>query len=58
MQDTTRRHLLLATGAAALGTLPGAGHAAMGPNDKFDLLLRNCNVLEPSQRLSGKRPNK
>ncbi len=27
----------------------------MGPNDKFDLLLRNANVLDPSQGLSGKR---
>ena len=27
----------------------------MGPNDKFDLLLRNANVLDPSQRLSGRR---
>ncbi len=55
MQHTTRRHLLLATGAAALGAVPGAAVAAMGPNDKFDLLLRNCNVLDPSQRLSGMR---
>ncbi len=55
MQDTTRRHLLLAGGAVALGSMVGAAGAAMGPNDKFDLLLRNCNVLDPSQRLSGKR---
>ena len=27
----------------------------MGPNDKFDLLIRNANVLDPSQGLSGKR---
>ena len=38
-----------------LGAWPGAASAAMGPNDKFDLLLRNCNVLDPGQRLSGKR---
>jgi dihydroorotase len=55
LQHTTRRDILLATGAAAVGTLPGAAAAAMGPNDKFDLLLRNCNVLDPGQRLSGKR---
>ncbi len=55
MQDTTRRHLLQAGGAVALGSMVGAAGAAMGPNDKFDLLLRNCNVLDPSQRLSGKR---
>ena len=27
----------------------------MGPNDKFDLLLRNADVLDPSQGLRGKR---
>jgi dihydroorotase len=27
----------------------------MGPNDRFDLLLRNANVLDPSQGLSGRR---
>ncbi len=41
--------------AAALGVLPGAVLAAMGPNDKFDLLIRNANVIDPSQNLSGKR---
>lgn len=56
MQITTRRTLLKAGGAfAVLGAAPGAMFAAMGPNDKFDLLVRNANVLDPSQRLSGKR---
>jgi dihydroorotase len=55
LQLTTRREILLASGAAAVGVLPGAATAAMGPGDKFDLLLRNCNVLDPGQRLSGKR---
>ncbi len=45
-----RRELLLAGSALAAGTV----HAAMGPNDKFDLLLRNANVLDPSQGLAGK----
>ena len=27
----------------------------MGPTDKFDLLIRNANVIDPSQGLSGKR---
>lgn len=40
---------------AALGALPGSVLAAMGPNDKFDLLIRNANVMDPSQGLSGKR---
>ncbi len=52
---TTRRSLLLATGAGLITTATGAAHAAMGPNDKFDLLVRNANVLYPSQNLSGMR---
>ena len=27
----------------------------MGPTDKFDLLIRNANVMDPSQGLAGKR---
>ncbi len=56
MTDSTRRHILGAgVSLAALGSLPGATLAAMGPNDKFDLLIRNANVVDPSQNLSGKR---
>lgn len=40
---------------AALGALPGSVLAAMGPNEKFDLLILNANVMDPSQGLSGKR---
>ena len=40
---------------AALGALPGSVLAALGPNDTFDLLIRNANVMDPSQGLSGKR---
>ena len=57
MQDFTRRSLL-ATGAslaAGAALLPGLAVAAMGPNDKFDLLIRNANVVDPSQNLSGAR---
>ena len=43
MQTLDRRDFLLAGTALAL---PALTHAAMGPNDKFDLLLRNANVLE------------
>ena len=54
--DLSRRSLLTAGASlAALGALPGAVRAAMGPDDKFDLLIRNGNVLDPSQNLSGKR---
>ena len=52
----SRRKLVTAGAAlATLGALPAAALAAMGPDDKFDLLLRNANVLDPSQGLSGKR---
>jgi dihydroorotase len=56
MTTPSRRHLLQAGASlAALGTVPGAALAAMGPDDKFDLLIRNANVMDPSQSLSGKR---
>jgi len=50
-----RRDLMLAGVSAAAAAAPLAAHAAMGPNDKFDLLVRNANVLDPSQNLTGKR---
>ena len=55
--DVFSRRDLFKAGLAlgALGVLPGAAIAAMGPNDKFDLLIRNANVLDPSQGLAGKR---
>lgn len=51
------RRALLAAGASTLvgGALPTAAFGAMGPNDKFDLLVRNANVVDPSQNLGGKR---
>lgn len=59
MHSTQRRELLLGAGALAAlalaGSAPGRARAAMGPNDKFDLLLRNADVLDPSQGLRGKR---
>jgi dihydroorotase len=50
-----RRFVLSLAAASALATLPGAVRAAMGPNDKFDLLIRGGEVLDPSQRLRGVR---
>jgi dihydroorotase len=56
MTTPSRRQLLQAGASlAALGTVPGAALAAMGSDDKFDLLIRNANVMDPSQSLSGKR---
>ena len=51
-----RRHFLKSAAAlAAAGSVPGAAQAAMAPGEKFDLLIRNANVMDPSQNLSGKR---
>ena len=52
---TNRRGFLLTGGALTAAGLGTSARAAMGPNDKFDLLVRNANVLDPSQKLSGKR---
>ncbi len=56
MEKISRRAALL--GASAVATLSaGSGlvGAAMGPNDKFDLLIKGADVLDPSQGLRGKR---
>jgi dihydroorotase len=55
--ETFSRRDLFKTGAslAALGALPGPLLAAMGPNDKFDLLIRNANALDAGTGLAGKR---
>src|SRR5688572_24621994 len=51
-----RRRLVLAVAAStALAALPAAVRAAMGPNEKFDLLIRGGEVLDPSQGLRGGR---
>jgi dihydroorotase len=56
-RDTISRRdwLWAGSGAALAGMWPSGALAAMGPNDKFDLLVRNANVLDPSQNLAGKR---
>jgi dihydroorotase len=50
-----RRLVLAAAASAALAALPAAVRAAMGPNEKFDLLIRGGEVLDPSQGLRGAR---
>src|SRR3954466_8351752 len=54
---TTSRRTFLAGGFALAGSalLGRAVHAAMGPNDKFDLLIKGGEVLDPSQKLRGVR---
>jgi dihydroorotase len=50
-----RRFLLALSATAATGSLPVAARAAMGPDDKFDLLIKGGEVLDPSQGLRGMR---
>src|SRR5260221_2520902 len=54
--STTRRQFLATAGSFALTALSkGPAAAAMGPNDKFDLVIKGGDVLDPSQRLRGRR---
>jgi dihydroorotase len=56
MSISSRRDFLGAVGACALAAAAGApARAAMGPNDKFDLVIKGGDVLDPSQSLRGKR---
>jgi len=55
MLNITRRHFLSSAGSVALATATGSARAAMGPNDKFDLVIKGGDVLDPSQSLRGKR---
>jgi dihydroorotase len=53
MPVLSRRDFLATASAAALASAPAL--AAMGPNDKFDLVIKGGDVLDPSQNLRGKR---
>ena len=56
MTVLTRRTALRAMAtAAAAGAYPQALLAAMGPADKFDLVIKGAEVLDPSQNLRAKR---
>ena len=59
MSAFSRRNFLALTGSAAATVLSGrlttSANAAMGPNDKFDLVIKGGDVLDPSQSLRGKR---
>src|SRR5215468_8841863 len=55
MTGLSRRNFLGLTGSAAVAALAGPAGAAMGPNDKFDLVIKGGDVLDPSQSLRGKR---
>src|ERR1700748_382293 len=55
MSELSRRHFLSGSAAAALSGTLSPAIAAMGPNDKFDLVIKGGDVLDPSQSLRGKR---
>ena len=54
MPAVSRRDFLISSTALAL-TAARPARAAMGPNDKFDLVVKGGDVLDPSQSLRGKR---
>ena len=53
MTSQNRRCFITAMGAAlgtaATATLSSAVRAAMGPDDKFDLVIKGGELLDPSQ---------
>jgi dihydroorotase len=52
----SRRELLAGAAAAAATTaFVAPARAIMGPHDKFDLVIKGGDVLDPSQSLRGKR---
>jgi dihydroorotase len=53
MSIASRRSFL--GGAGALALMTGPARAAMGPDDKFDLVIKGGDVLDPSQGLRGRR---
>src|SRR5215813_7491601 len=54
MTALSRRSVLALAGGAA-AALASRAEAAMGPNDKFDLVIKGGDVLDPSQQLRGRR---
>ena len=55
MSALSRRNFLGLTGSAVAAAMAGRTEAAMGPADKFDLVIKGGDVLDPSQSLRGKR---
>jgi dihydroorotase len=56
MTSNSRRRFVAGMGGAlAVGAMATAVRAAMGPNDKFDLVIKGGDLLDPSQKLRGKR---
>ena len=55
MSALSRRHFLSLSASAATVALSASARAAMGPNDKFDLVIKGGEVLDPSQSLRARR---
>jgi dihydroorotase len=55
-EPPTRREFLIAAGSVAATTsFAGSARAVMGPDDKFDLVIKGGEVIDPSQSFRGKR---
>ena len=55
MYRSRRQFTVGLAAAATVAAMPGSLRAAMGPQDKFDLLIKGGDVLDPSQSLRGIR---
>src|SRR5260221_4050792 len=56
MSRQGRRRFVAGVGAAfAIGAMSAAVRAAMGPDDKFDLVIKGGELLDPAHKLRGKR---
>jgi dihydroorotase len=55
MANASRRDFLLTAASFTLAARGGTARAAMSPSDKFDLVIKGGDVLDPSQSLRGRR---
>src|SRR5258708_17140638 len=56
MTTNNRRRFVAGAGAAlALGAMSWAVRAALKPDEKYDLVIKGGELLDPSQKLRGKR---
>jgi len=55
MKQQSRRNFVKTVSACVACGLMEPVRAAMGPNDKFDLVIKGAEVLDPSQKLRGRR---
>ena len=55
MKQQSRRNFVKTVSACVASGLMGPVRAAMGPNEKFDLVIKGAEVLDPSQKLRGRR---